>query len=355
MERQAEGLAARGCRVEVLVQRASGDRELPAVERRPSGVVVRRFASIVPSRRFPVAPLLARYLRAHGDHFDVVHGHSFHSAPAVLAALVADRPFVCTPHFHGTGHTPLARLVHVGFRPLAQRALDRCHAVLCVSEVERSVLGSVFRSIEDKAVVLPNGVDDADFGSAVALPVAEPVVLVAGRLEAYKGVDVVLAAFGSLAGPARLVVVGDGPERSRLERQAVAAGLHGRVTFAGRVERSELCRWHRTAHVLVTLSSRESFGLVALEGLAAGARVVASDIPAHREVTRRWGADVRLVAPDITPAALAGVLADELSRPRPDRPCGGLPTWDQQVEGCLAIYRQAAAAGSGARRGVRPR
>jgi glycosyltransferase involved in cell wall biosynthesis len=343
LERHARELAGRGVRVEVLVQRPRRDRRAPAVEQWSPGVVVRRFDSVVASHRFPIAPGLVAYLRTHRDRFDVVHGHSFHCVAAVAAALATDRPFVCTPHFHGTGHTPLARLAHVPFRFAAQRALDRAAGVVCVSAVERELLTSTFSLPPDKAVVLPNGVDRAVLLDAQPFEVDRPVVLVVGRLEPYKRVERAIEAVARLGGRVRLVVVGDGPDRRRLERVAATGAASGTVTFTGQVDESTLRRWQRTASVVLTLSGREAFGLVVLEGLAAGAAVVASDIPAHREVARRWGPGVHLVPSDVDPPALAALVESLADHPRSEAGGRELPTWEEQVDGCLALYRQAVA------------
>src|SRR5271163_3591384 len=82
----ADGLAASGCEVDVLVQHGHQDALAPPVEHLRSGVTVRRFRSRTRSRRFPVAPSLIPFLRSNSSRYDVVHGHSYHAVPASLAA-----------------------------------------------------------------------------------------------------------------------------------------------------------------------------------------------------------------------------------------------------------------------------
>ena len=81
--------------------------------------------------------------------------------------------------------------------------------------------------------------------------------------------------------PAILVIVGDGPDRSRLERHAEASEPGWPVHFTGRISDSMLDRWFAHAKIVTSASDHEAFGLTLAEGLASGARVVASAIPAH--------------------------------------------------------------------------
>jgi glycogen(starch) synthase len=100
-------------------------------------------------------------------------------------------------------------------------------------------------------------------------PPATPTILCIGRLIAEKGIDLAVAAFGSLASrfpDARLVVAGDGPERERLERQVSDLGIGGRVDFVGWVSPERMPALIADASVVVVPSRwQEAFGLVALE------------------------------------------------------------------------------------------
>jgi glycosyltransferase involved in cell wall biosynthesis len=92
-------------------------------------------------------------------------------------------------------------------------------------------------------------------------------VLTVSRLVSYKNVDAIIAA--ALASDRRLVVVGEGPDRRRLERQA-----RGRVVFLGNVSDGELLWLYQNASCLAT-ASHEDFGLVPLEANAFGLPVLA--------------------------------------------------------------------------------
>ena len=101
------------------------------------------------------------------------------------------------------------------------------------------------------------------------------VLLFVGRLVALKQVDRLIEAFSSMEGDDVLVIIGDGPERARLERLAAASGKD--VRFTGRLEGDELYAWYNVGQVLVLPSAQEAFGAVVNEALLAGARAVVSD------------------------------------------------------------------------------
>lgn len=145
-------------------------------------------------------------------------------------------------------------------------------------------------------------------GTAPApVPLDTPVKLVtAVRLVPWKHVDEIMEAMAPLDGVG-FVVVGDGPERSALEAAAAAAGLAGRVYFAGQCSKGQTAALMAACDVFVLNSSWESFPHAALEAMSLGLPVVATDVPGTDEIVRD-GENGRLVRPrDV--AALRGALA----------------------------------------------
>lgn len=131
-----------------------------------------------------------------------------------------------------------------------------------------------------------------------------------GRLSPLKGADVLLEAFGILARTqpkARLVVVGDGPERARLQERAADLVAAGTVEFRGWLTPPEVAACLRAcALVAVPSTTPEIFGLTALEALALGRPLVASRIGALPELV---GPDNGVLVAPGDPAALAEALA----------------------------------------------
>ena len=208
----------------------------------------------------------------------------------MMAATVPKVPLVFTPHFHAVGHTRAASALHIVYDPLATLLFRRADKVTCVSVAESELLLRRYPSVEPRLSIIPLGVDTQALLAAEPFQTDRPIVLVAGRLEAYKRVDTAIRAFASMRKDAQLVVCGTGSHRPTLERLARELRIASRVSFRGQVSDGELRRWQRTATSTLSLSAREAFGLVLLEAAVAGSRVVASDIPAHAELAQPSGA-----------------------------------------------------------------
>lgn len=322
VEALAGSLASRADAVTVLTQSRR------RFSRRDGDVAVHGFRQAWPTDAYPVAPGVLRHLRGVASDVDVVHAHSYHGAPALAAAVATRGAFVFTPHYHGDGHTAFARFAHRGYRHLGTRIFDRADGVICVSDAEAELVASHHPRVAARIEVVPNGVDADAIASAAPFDVSRPIVLTLGRLLPYKRVDAVVRAMAAVGRDAELVVVGDGPARRELEALARDLGVSAR--FTGRLEASDVHRWLRTADVVVSASAHEAFGLTLLEGLTAGARVVASDLASHREVAQRWGSDDSVALVDVaSPGAMAAAIVTQLDSGRV--PPAARPTWSWQA------------------------
>jgi glycosyltransferase involved in cell wall biosynthesis len=244
---------------------------------------------------------------------------------------------VFTPHYHGNGHSRPARTLHRGYRFVGRALFHAARAVVCVSNAERDAIVRDFPVTEGRTHVVPNGVDTAAVRSAQPFAGQRRTILSLGRLERYKRVAVLLRALPSVPADSQLVVIGQGSQRAELQRLASALGVSDRVRFLGEIGTDEVHRWLRTATVLVSLSEQEAFGMAPVEAAVAGARVVLSDIPAHREITNHIGAMFCLVDPD--PAAVATAVTEQLAAV--DRVEVDVPDWGQVTEKTLRVYEAA--------------
>lgn len=337
----ATRLAALGCHVEVLTQEIGrGESRIEQMR----GVTVKRFPSIVPAPNYAFAPGLWRYLAAHADEFDLLHAHSYHAFAALAAACTAQSPLVFTPHYLGTSESRWRRLLHKPYRKVGAHIFERAARVICVSKSEAALVCRHFPKAADRLVHIPNGVSLEAIQAARPFPTEKTVVLCVGRLERYKGVHRVLDAVARLDDTFVLRVIGSGPARKELEALPKTLGLGDRVEFLGAMEPDALFRWYRTAAVLVTLSTHEAFPIVPLEALVAGASVVASDIPAHREFVGGWGDErVRLVSLDSGAAALSDAIKNAALLPSRPVSIGAAATWDAVTERTLQMYREVVA------------
>jgi glycosyltransferase-like protein len=291
---------------------------------------------------------------------DVVHAQDCISANAVPGA-------VRTVHHLDRFTTPELARCH-------ERALVTPSAHVCVSA---AVAAELRRGWGLAATVIPNGVDAERFAAAASDDPgavaarerwrrrlgADPVVLAVGGIEPRKGTIHLPEAMRRLADRghrARLVIAGGETlfdyrgYRAAFDRACAEHGVEPLVL--GPVAHDELPALVAMADVFAFPSTHEGFGLAALEALAAGVPTVMSDLPVLREV---FDGAVRFAPRPLTPAGLAGALAEALdtgprdrSRREAGRALAHAHRWDTAARAHLALYERLATGRPG--RPVRP-
>jgi phosphatidyl-myo-inositol alpha-mannosyltransferase len=258
---------------------------------------------------FLSAARVRRWVKEGG--FDVLHVHE-PAAPSLslLACWVADGPIVATLHTA----IPRSRALHAAY-PVLQTALEKISGRIAVSEAARTTL---VEHMGGDAVLIPNGVAVRRYERAEPLP-GWPgdggMLGFLGRIdEPRKGLDVLLRAFPLLARDRpglRLLIAGPGEIEARAE---VPAGVRDRVILLGQVSQADKERFYHSVDVFCAPNTGgESFGMVLIEAMAAGAPVVASDLEAFQQVLRGGRAGELFSTGD--PAALAAAAARLLDEP----------------------------------------
>ena len=197
-------------------------------------------------------------------------------------------------------------------------------------------------------VVIGNGVDSEAFATATPARARTDVVFV-GRLIEEKGVDRLLEALALVGSGVRAVIVGDGPERPRLEALAAQLGLARDVRFVGRVPDSKLAALLRAATLFVLPSRREGFGIAVLEAQAAGLVPIVVRSP-HSAATDLIADGVDGVICDADPRAIADAIGGLLTDQRrlrmlaqAARESATARDWDRIAEAAEEMYRRVAA------------
>lgn len=234
---------------------------------------------------------LGSWLRlAARERFDIIHAHNAWPSGAIgaitkrfgakLVVTSHGRDLLVEPSIgYGSRLNPLARLA-------IRRALgaaDR-HTVVSEGMVESAVkAGSAQRNV----VIVPNFLP-ADAQSVMnSGGSAGDYLLVLGRLHQVKGVDLAIKAFAGIASlrPAlKLLVAGEGQERSALVEQIDRLGLEGRVIMLGRVTGADKAAIISGALALLVTSRVEAFCLAALEAMALGVPVMAPERPPFTDI-----------------------------------------------------------------------
>jgi len=244
------------------------------------------------------------------ERFDVLHLHNpLMPTLPLLALRLSDAVNV------GTFHSVIAKSVVYGlFRPVMQRYADRLHAAIGVSETS---LEGIRRYVDAPWRIVPNGVDVQKFASGRRRPEFgdRPNVLHVGRFDPRNGVDRVIKAWIAVrrgGTDARLILVGDGPLRSHYEAM-VPVDLRDDAHFVGFVPSAERSSYYASGDVLLCPAIGGTFGIIALEAMAAGCPVIAADTPGFRNVITD-GAEGYLVdvAQDENCTRLAGRAAQLL-------------------------------------------
>lgn len=300
----SRSLAERGLRVGVLCSRHGGQAGVEEVD----GVRVRRCRSALTLASTPLPPSLPWRLRR--DPARIVHLH-YPWPPAEVAWLLGGRgrPLVVTVHCEVVRYPGLARVLS----PLTQRVLGAARSILVTSD-QMAAAPLLSRHV-NRVRVVPCGVDLEHFRPGERDNAAPPNVAFVGRLRHYKGLPVLAAAMARLPG-CRLVVVGDGPERSSFEAALRAAGCRDRAQFLGEVDSAQLVRVLQSADaaVLPSTSRAEAFGVAIVEAQACGVPAVVTDVGTGTTRTVVDGHSGRVVPPgdaEALAAALAWCIAPD--------------------------------------------
>jgi len=244
--------------------------------------------------------------------------------------------------------------IHRNYPPpfswLEQRAYRRVDAAYACSETVVEVLRA--KGFSKAAPIVPFGVDTTAFRPRSATQTRRgqpPTIGFIGRMLPGKGLNILADALANMKDePWKLLVVGDGPERERLEEQLREAGLMDRAEFTGAIDFARVPGYFHQLDVMViptetTKRIREQFGRVIVEAMACGVPVIGSTCGAIPEVI----GDAGLIFPEGDARALAvalrQMLTDEALRERLS--VAGQQrveqyTWDRVAEKTYQLFRQ---------------
>jgi D-inositol-3-phosphate glycosyltransferase len=240
-----------------------------------------------------------------GIHYDLIHSHYWMSGLAAESLKQAwDVPMVHMFHTLGEMKNRIARTDAERETPERilgeKRVLKIADRIVVATLAEHSQLRFLYKAIDRKLTVIPPGVDTSHFypipadeaKQFIGLKPDDRMVLFVGRIEALKGIDTLIRAMSCLKvkdlhRPVHLAIIGGDPsatpekmseEMARLQRLCDELCMEGMVVFLGKRGQDTLPYYYSAAEVLVMPSHYESFGMVALEAMACGTPVIASDV-----------------------------------------------------------------------------
>lgn len=302
--------------IDVDVYTRSQDDCQPMIKRElgPGGRVIHVPAG--PERPIPVGEIsqyldefaanVVDFAAAEGIEYDLIHSHYW------LSGLVAEKlrsawgPRPIVHMFHTLGHMKNQIAQDDSERAPQERLDGEAHVVqiadriIAATPAEESQLVELYGADERKIAIIPPGVDLARFHPIpkdeakrrVGIPCGDHNILFAGRIEPLKGIDTLLRAISILQDrhPAAVentcvAIIGGDPwandlddEMARLQALRHDLGIHDLVTFLGAKDQDVLPAYYAAAEMVVMPSHYESFGMVALEAMAMGTPVIASEV-----------------------------------------------------------------------------
>jgi len=208
---------------------------------------------------------------------------------------------------------------------------SNCHHIIATTEKEKEELIRHYGSSPERIGVVPCGVNlelfqpmDKEIARQQLGFADDKVILFVGRIEPLKGIEQLLKAMPYLQNGQRprLVIIGGAKNSQREldELQELSRSLHiqDSVTFLGLIKHKQLPYFYSAADACVVPSYYESFGLVALESLACGTPVVATNVGGIKSVIQQG--ETGYVVIDNTPHRLADKIALLLTKSSPDMP-----------------------------------
>ena len=264
-----------------------------------------------------------------GIKYDLIHSHYWTSgiAAASLSDLWGGTPIVHMFHTLGEMKNRIARTDEERegeYRIDGERqVLRRADRIVVATIAELTQLRFLYKANQSKLVVIPPGVDVSHFYPIpadeakmyVGLKPEDRMVLFVGRIEPLKGVDTLIQAMSCVQmkqeGPVHLAIIGGDPAASPQEMSAEMARLQKlcddlavgqTVVFLGKRDQDKLPYYYSAAELLVMPSHYESFGMVALEAMACGTPVVASEVGGLAYLVK--DGETGFTVPDQDPEAL---------------------------------------------------
>lgn len=288
---------------------------------------------------------------------DVIHAHDWIAGVAGIGLKhLYRKPLIVTMHSTEFGR-------RVGLHNDFQTCIHEIEGWLCFeawrvitcSSYMRDHVAWCFNIPNNKICVIPNGVDVTKFYFGFNYwevrnrfaNGSEKILLFVGRFVPEKGLDVLIEALPRVVGngvPAKIVAVGEGPQKDEFQRLADSYGLGGKVHFAGHLDDWTLRALYRVADVAVVPSRFEPFGIVALEAMAAHCPLVVSAVGGLNEIVDHEGTGLKV--PPNDPEALAWAITRIIKDPgfkdwivnNAYQKCLWNYNWDKIAEWTIGVY-----------------
>jgi D-inositol-3-phosphate glycosyltransferase len=308
-----------------------------------------------------------------GLRYDVIHSHYWMSGLAAesLSDAWGGTPIVHMFHTLGEMKNRIARSEHEragGDRLKGERqVLRRAERVVVATLAELTQLRFLYSADDRKLVTIPPGVDTSHFypispdeaKQFIGLKPEDRMVLFVGRIEPLKGIDTLIQAMSCLRvadihRPVHLAIIGGEPdaqpeamsaEMARLQKMCDDLCMGGMVVFLGKRGQDTLPYYYSAAEAVVMPSLYESFGMVALEAMACGTPVIASEVGGLGYLVQNGvtGYTIPDSEPDLLCEKLSWLLGDASLREKMGLRAAEYAldyAWDRIASQIVDVYRE---------------
>jgi D-inositol-3-phosphate glycosyltransferase len=315
---------------------------------------------------------IERFAREKGIHYDLVHSHYWMSGIAAQQLKTHwNVPVIHMYHTLGLMKNRVAQSpaeMEGEYRIQGEyRVMEMADRIVAATLAEQAQLHFLYHANQDKIVIIPPGVDISHFypipadeaKCAIGVPDTDRMLLFVGRIEPLKGIETLIRAIALMrqAGvtdqhPHYLAVIGGDPNASpidmdsemvRLQQLSSELGLEDLILFLGKRSQSSLPYYYSAAEVLIMPSHYESFGMVALEAMACGTPVVASQVGGLAFLIQ--DGVTGYVVPGGDPLALSERLTELITRPELRQQLGEQASayarnysWDNIASRVIEVY-----------------
>ena len=249
-------------------------------------------------------PYVIFRLRKIFKNFDLIHAHLFPTIYwASLAARGLDIKLIYTEH-----STSNSRRDKFYFRPIERFMYSRFDKIISISQQVQDALTTWLGQCDERFIVIPNGVNLRKFVSIKSTTIPKSLIMVS-RFVPSKDQETIIHAMKYIDNEATLRFVGDGENREHCERLAKELGVTDRVYFLG--SRTDVPELLASSYIGIQSSNWEGFGLTAVEIMACGKPIIASNVDGLKQVVD--GAGIIFSLGNITELSLSvnRLLTDE--------------------------------------------
>ena len=262
----------------------------------------------------PLCPGMVREIST--SQAGIVHIH-LPNPTAVLAYLASRHPGRLVVTYHSD--TVRQKVLGPMFAPFLHQALQRASAIIATSP-DYLRTSPVLARHKERCHVIPYGIALDEFEHADPSTVqrlreryGERLILSVGRLVYYKGFEYLIRAMQQIRG--RLIIIGDGPLRPKLQQMVAELGLGEKVVLAGEIQNTEVAPYYHASDLfaLASIARSEAFGIVQIEAMASGIPVVNTSLDSgvpFVSLHEKTGLTVPPENPDALASAINRLLDD---------------------------------------------